>query len=116
MVSDIIQCSWPVRKAGKLPSPAIRMSSEITAVTERLRQFLFERVYNVQSAKKDTQRAKRILRKLYIYFLNHENELPAEFGNREDGIERRVVDYIAGMTDQFADNLAKKFFRRQKIS
>jgi dGTPase len=108
MVCDIIQCSWSVRSTGVLPDLAITMSPAITGSTEQLRQFLFDRVYNVQSAEKDTLRAKRVLRRLYWYFLEHENELPVEFGNREDGVERRVVDYIAGMTDQFATDLARK--------
>ena len=115
MVSDIIQCSWPVRNTGVLPAPAIRMSPVITEATELLRQFLFDRVYNIQSAEKDTLRAKRIIRRLYRYFLNHENELPAEFGNHRDRLERRVVDYIAGMTDQYATNLTRTLFRTRKI-
>jgi len=114
MVCDIIQCSWPVRSAGVLPEPAISMSPLITSATEQLRQFLFDRVYNVQSAEKDTGRARRIVRRLYRYFLNHADELPVEFGYRGDGVERRVVDYIAGMTDQFATDLARKLFHTRK--
>jgi len=114
MVCDIIECSWPVRSTRDLPSPAIIMSPVITEATEVLRQFLFGRVYNVQSAEKDTMRAKSILRQLYRYFLSHENELPTEFRGRADSVERRIVDYIAGMTDQYANDLAKRLFRTHK--
>ncbi len=114
MVNDIIKCSWSVRSSGVLPGPAITMSPEITRVTEHLRQFLFDRVYNTQLTKKETLQVKRVLHRLYRYFLNHENELPPEFIGRGDRVERRTVDYIAGMTDQFATDLSRKLSHREK--
>jgi dGTPase len=51
--------------------------------------------------------ARDTVRHLYGYFMDHENELPPEYvvsdGNK---LEQKVVDYIAGMTDQYALKVA----------
>jgi dGTPase len=107
MVGDIIVSSWSIRSPEPLTLPAVKMSAEITGSTETLRQFLFERVYNVQAVRKNATRARTVLRDLYRYFLTHPADLPAESPGQTAGANRRTVDYIAGMTDQFALRLAK---------
>ena len=54
------------------------------------------------------------MRLLYTYFLRHEEQLPQEYAYRDDSVERKVTDYIAGMTDQYALSMAKEI-RRGKI-
>jgi dGTPase len=108
MVCDIIEHSWAVRSAGKIATPAITMSPPVIEATDTLRQFLFERVYNLQSAQKETDRAREIVRRLYHYFNKHADKLPPEYALYSDEVERRVADYIAGMTDQYALGLAKE--------
>jgi dGTPase len=111
MVCDIIMQSWAV--SGKpdisgVTRPSIKMSSSVLEAANILRDFLFERVYNVQSVRKEAAKARDIVRQLYQYFIQHENELPPEFSLYSNEIERRVVDYIAGMTDQYATRLAEE--------
>jgi dGTPase len=48
------------------------------------------------------------VRELYQYFVKHQDKLPPEYRLYSDETERRVVDYIAGMTDQYATRLAKE--------
>ena len=36
--------------------------------------------------------------------------MPAEYRFYSDELERRVVDYIAGMTDQYATRMAEELF------
>ena len=112
MVCDIIACSWTARAAGSLDRPAIKMSPPIVGATEVLRQFLFERVYNVQSAEREAQKARRVLSRLYRHFQAHPEELPSELPDSPDDPDRRVVDYIAGMTDQFALRLVRPLYRQ----
>ena len=102
MVSDIIDYSWGARGDGAVPHPAIGMSPRILEATNTLRQFLFDRVYNQRSAEDEAEKAKEVVRSLYEYFNKHEDKLPSEYSVCSDEIERRVVDYIAGMTDQYA--------------
>ena len=53
-----------------------------------------------------TQKAKEVVCRLYEYFKKHEDELPTEYLTYSENTERRVVDYIAGMTDQYAQRVA----------
>ncbi|MFH1031760.1 MAG: deoxyguanosinetriphosphate triphosphohydrolase [Chloroflexota bacterium] len=107
LVSDIIEQSWAIR-SGDIANPAIKMSRRILKATNILRDFLFDRVYNVSSAEEEAEKAREVLRQLYRYFKKHEKKLPPEFLTYSDEKERRIVDYIAGMTDQFALRLAEE--------
>jgi len=108
MVCDIINCSWPVSGNGNLTNPTIGMSPDILRATNLLRQFLFDKVYYPSLAGEDAVKAERALRLLYSHFLEHEDSLPREFTSLPDGRERKVIDYIAGMTDQYALRLAEE--------
>jgi len=108
MVSDIIDYSWAARGDGAVPHPAIGMSPQILEATNTLRQFLFDRVYNQRSAENEAEKAREVVRSLYEYFNRHEDKLPPEYRVYSDEIERRVVDYIAGMTDQYALRTAEE--------
>jgi dGTPase len=108
MVCDIIDNSREVRYCDIIKErPAIKMSPEVLAAADTLRGFLFERVYNLRSAQEETEKAREVVRSLYQYFNEHEDLLPAEYRLHSDTTERRVVDYIAGMTDQYAMRLAE---------
>lgn len=107
MVCDIIEQSWSVR-GNNIASPAIIMSSEVLKATNTLRDFLFDKVYNLHAAQEEAERAREIVRWLYNYFNECEDKLPPEYRLYSDETERRVVDYIAGMTDQYASRLAEE--------
>jgi dGTPase len=106
LVTDIILCSHEATSGQAAHPPLIDMSREIREATEELRQFLFEHVYNVQSARREAARARKALRQLYRHLTEEPNSLIAA-GQRKEGIERQAVDYIAGMTDQYALSLAR---------
>jgi dGTPase len=108
LVCDIIDCTWPVGGSGNSANPIISMSSEVIGAANLLRQFLFDRVYYPSLAGEDVAQAGKALRLLYSYFLEHEDRLPREFASLPDNKERKVIDYIAGMTDQFALRLAEE--------
>jgi dGTPase len=108
LVCDIINCSWPVRGNGNLINPTIGMSPEVIRATNVLRQFLFDKVYYPSLAGEDAIKARKVLRLLYSHFLKHEDRLPREFASLSGDKERKVVDYIAGMTDQYALRLAEE--------
>jgi dGTPase len=108
LVCDIINCSWPVNGNGNLTNPTISMSPEVIRATNMLRQFLFDKVYYPSLAGEDAIKARKVLRLLYSHFLEHSDRLPPEFVSLPDNRERKVVDYIAGMTDQYALRLAEE--------
>ena len=109
VVSDVVKHSWAA--TGKIvlekgEKPVIAMGSEVQKAANVLRDFLFERVYRVSGASADAIRARRVVEALYNYFLIHPDQAPQEFHLREESVERRVVDYISGMTDRYALRMA----------
>jgi len=105
LVTDIVACSWAVTGERLLPSierPALNMSPKVLKASSCLRDFLFQKVYKARSAELEAERARLTLRRLYSYFLEHPHELPGEYSLRGEPVQRQVIDYIAGMTDQFA--------------
>jgi dGTPase len=111
LVCDIIECSWAVSGGSDLTKPAISMSPEVLRATNILRQFLFDNVYNASLTRDEAVEARRVLHLLYSYFLEHEDRMPPEFVCVSDNREQKVVDYIAGMTDQYALRLAEEISR-----
>jgi dGTPase len=108
MVCDIIESSWALTGYETTINPPIKMSQPVLEATNTLRQFLFDRVYNVQSAKEEADRAREVVRQLYRFFTRNPERLPPEYRLYSDEAERRVVDYIAGMTDHYALRLAEE--------
>lgn len=108
MVCDIIEHSWAATGYNIISTPTIGMSSQIQEASNNLREFLFARVYNVRSAQEESEKAREVVRLLYHYFNEHEDRLPSEYRFYSDDTEQRVVDYIAGMTDQYALRLAEE--------
>lgn len=103
MVKDVIYTS--------MDKPDIAMSPRILEATLKLRDFLNENVYINPAAKSEEVHAMDMLARLYEYLVKHPEKMPEEF-LRDDGdsIERKVADYIAGMTDRYAINLFEDFF------
>jgi len=108
LVCDIVSHSWPVSGYSDRAEPTITMSPEVIKAANSLRQFLFDKVYNPSLAIRDAERARETIHLLYSFFLTHEDELPPEFASLNDSKECKVVDYVAGMTDQYALRLAEE--------
>jgi dGTPase len=107
MVCDLIDTNWWATGEGEPPEDmTITMSPPILAATNALREFMYERVYIDSRAKADDAKVRLMIHMLYMHFLEHPEELPADLLaiNRARGepTERAVVDYIAGMTDRYA--------------
>ncbi|TLM99635.1 deoxyguanosinetriphosphate triphosphohydrolase, partial [bacterium] len=83
MVTDMIKASWE--------RPEIRMSPEISDAMARLRKFLFDRVYIGSEAKREEEKAKKLLQNLFGFFVRHPEELPS--GRKPDDMAElpRVV-------------------------
>lgn len=107
MVCDIIDQSWAATGLVDGETPVIGMSPELLEIANDLRRFLFQNVYDVQAARAETERAKQVVRGLYEHFVGNPSMLPGEYAGKHD-VERRVVDYVAGMTDNYALRLARE--------
>ncbi len=89
---------------------AICMSDSINKAMMGLRDFMFTNVYG-RLGERDYQ-ADVIIEKMYEYFMQHPEKMPAEYTHlldREE-ISNVVCDYIAGMTDIYCVNYFKRVF------
>lgn len=83
----------------------ICMSEEVDKAMKKLRQFMFERVYNNPQAKGEEDKAEQLMITLYEYYMKNTALLPQEYQRMMyDGElkERVVCDYVGAMTDRFA--------------
>ena len=83
----------------------ICMSEEVDQAMKKLRQFMFERVYNNPQAKGEEDKAEQLMITLYEYYMKNTSLLPQEYQRMMyDGEvkERVVCDYVGAMTDRFA--------------
>ncbi len=105
MVRDVLKTSSAVG------CNHVGMSEEMSFVVYRLRDFLFERVYESDNIIKEFNKAKGILKALYEYSLEHIDEvfkdMPPE---KKLDRHRMVCDFIAGMTDSFAFMTYERLF------
>ncbi|MFC1865203.1 deoxyguanosinetriphosphate triphosphohydrolase [Chloroflexota bacterium] len=110
MVCDIIKNSWGVSELvdsiDSNEKAEIKMGNSVIHAANELRNFLFKRVYRAVSSGIEAERAKLAIRRLYAHFNKYADKLPAEYLCGNDEVSRKVVDYIAGMTDQYATSLA----------
>ena len=82
----------------------VKMSDDINVAFDKLHTFLFENVYRNSKAKFEETKVDGIIEGLFAYYNENPQKLPCEFAVicNEEGVERAVTDYIAGMTDHFA--------------
>lgn len=92
--------------------PEIVMEPDIWEATDRLRDFLFERVYRDNVAKDEEIKAKDMLAHLFTYFEEHPEKLPIDYLETisKESVGRAVCDYISGMTDRYALDLYHEIF------
>ena len=83
----------------------ILMSDTVATAMKKLRQFMFERVYQNPEAKSEESKAEVLMETLYHYYLKNIDELPEEYLRlltEGDPRERVVCDYVGAMSDRFA--------------
>ncbi|MGQ9622448.1 MAG: deoxyguanosinetriphosphate triphosphohydrolase [Candidatus Caldatribacteriaceae bacterium] len=105
MVRDIILESFDC--------PGIRMSEPVKEATETLRNFLFERVYFGPEQWEEREKAKRLVKHLYEFFLVHPEILEKEYApaqGRKEDLGIIICDFISGMTDRYALYMYRKYF------
>jgi dGTPase len=88
----------------------IRMSPDVMAATLELRRFLFESVYENETATAEFKKAADVLGGLWTKL----HERPQEFLDprtvEADGLDVAVRDFLAGMTDRFAVAAFERLF------
>ncbi len=98
-----------VRAAKK---PLVGFSPEMEKKKAALQKFLFQRFYRHYRVARMATKARRILTELFEEYVRHPEELPPEFQAwaEREGLHRGVSDYVAGMTDRFAQQEWQRLF------
>lgn len=85
---------------------SIQMAPEIEEALMDLRAIMFQDVYENPLAKKEEEKAIKMLTELYEYYIEHPESMSREYIEliSEKGEEKAqvVCDYLSGMTDQYS--------------
>ena len=105
LVTDIVETTGD--------GPEVRMSDPVFEALDRLRDFMFERVYLREESAREQDKAIGLIRALFSHYLEHPEEVPEEYAGAPGTDADRVADYIAGMTDRFALTTYERLFLPQ---
>jgi dGTPase len=90
--------------------PDVRLSELVARALDELRDFMFAEVYLREGAREDHEKAVKLLRELFEYFLEHPEQLPPEYHRAPGDLPTRVADHVAGMTDRYALRTYERLF------
>jgi dGTPase len=102
LVTDLVDASED--------QPEIRLSRDVFAALDALRDFMFEQVYLREDTHGEHERATRLIRELFQHFLDRPKEMPEEYHRAPGDLPTRVADYISGMTDRYALRTYERLF------
>ncbi len=90
----------------------VHFSPQFEAENQLLKKFLKEKLYRHHKVDKMRVKAEHILSKLFETYLKRPNLLPPKYHRKieNNGTERTVADYLAGMTDRYALDDYKTLF------
>jgi len=80
----------------------VSMDGDVLEVMNRIRDFMFQRVYLRPEAEGQRRQAVTVIRGLVDHYLEHPGDIPASYRHDEAETATQVIDYVAGMTDRFA--------------
>jgi len=120
MIKDVIASTRIVD--GKME---LSISPRLYETMVHLRAFLYDNVYRAPQVHGEFEKARKILFDLYEYFLKNKDAFVREnirmFEEKAVDIddrtsyERRVCDFIAGMTDRYVQNLYSRVFMPSSV-
>ncbi len=101
-LSDLEKCSKRI----------VEFSQEMKELKKTWRRFLSSRFYNHYRIVRMTEKGKRLLKEIFTVYIEGPQQLPPSVLVREkrDGLYRAVCDYVAGMTDRFAQDEYRRLF------
>ena len=114
IVNDIVKESCHVSgiNESKLvetePTCVIKMSNNLRDVVNEFRNFMFNQVYVPEDKGEQGHAARAIIRLLFSYYSQNPDSIPEQYSKISTDRQQAVVDYISGMTDQYAINTAEK--------
>ncbi len=91
----------------KTPELLVTFSADVLKQFYELKQFLMHRYYLSPSVQKVTEKGQEMISEIFDFLHQYQYHLPDNFLS-EEPLERRICDYIAGMTDRFAEKFKEE--------
>lgn len=119
LVSDLMQCSMQnIKNAGiqtiddaRQAKPLIGFSEKIKQENLELKRFLRTNLYQHYKVIRMTSKAEKIIHALFKAFSEEVRLMPKEYQERAKQDQyRAVADYVAGMTDRYANKEYRRLF------
>ena len=111
MIRDVLEHSAKLLKENNIQTledvyaydkPLISFSPDMRVLNANLKSYLAKTFYSSEQVLKLSHRGQEIIKTLFEYYMSHEAEFPGAHNDNEP-LAVRVKDYIAGMTDEFAE-------------
>lgn len=102
MVMDMVRSS--------MDQDRISMSKQTEDTMNLFRRFMFEKVYLAPDLIPDRNKGAYVVKHLFGYFMEHPDEMEETAHVNGFYSTQDVVDYVAGLTDNYAIELFKKLF------
>jgi dGTPase len=99
-----------------LERPIVAFSEDMQAKDRALKDFLFRHMYRHRDVMREVNKAKRVVKDLFVHFMKSPADMPEEWRRLaekrdEASVGRVVADYIAGMTDNYALKCHDMYFK-----
>jgi dGTPase len=89
----------------------IHQSKRVHEAMQGFRRFMFSRVYNSETLRDERRKGEYVVQALFHYYLDRTELLPNDYLALDDGDKTRaVVDYISGLTDNYAIEQFENYF------
>jgi dGTPase len=121
-IGDLIaQAKWGVMEHGihsaataRQAPTIVRATRELAEQKRELERFLFDRVYRHPDVMRLRDEAQASLKTMFHGYVARPELMPERFQERAriDGPERAAGDYLAGMTDRYADREFSRLFAK----
>ena len=110
LIASQVNSAAEARSAGPLVEP----SEPLASLKSELETYLFDQVYRHPRVVAERSVAQQRLQRMYQHYCKTLNALPEKFRlvAEQEGPQRAVADYLAGMTDRFADLQFRRIFER----
>lgn len=102
MVKDMVENS--------MNQDRIRQSKETEETMNLFRQFMFQQVYLAPALIPDREKGAYVVKHLFSYFMEHPCQMEETAHINGLYSTQDVVDYVAGLTDNYAIDLFKRIF------
>jgi dGTPase len=93
--------------------PLVDHSPEVRTLRAGLEAFLRDRVYRHYRVRRMALKGQRMVRQMFDEFCRHPDEMPDRYRDRarQGPVEQVVCDYLAGMTDRYAQDEYLRLFQ-----